>query len=573
MLQALHKQQQQQQQRKRSTKAQQTLLEEQRVAVSGVLDVAVNQLRLFSTLLSNWPANSTNSSSLSSSKELASAALPVMQLTMAVLEASGGKAAYVEVAVDFAAKLSQQLQIELQAGHASTAVPASAASDNASGNISSRDNIIISSSKQVASPAVLQLLHDEQLLPLLGSMQALYTQALRRSMPDSSSSSSRSTGFVSSSAAATGLTSAAAAAAAAESVLEAVGLSWTCSAPTLFRIPDIRKTAPKEKRWQMARFAAAVSSSAAVIQHLVACLPATPGAEAAASSSNSSSSSAVQATPHQKQQQELLARLLQPLALVQVELALLMPSVECKLSCLRTLLALLGAAECLGEDAHAALQQVLLAPVLQQLLPHVQGVLGAEGAAAAGGGSSSAACGGQADARSSCSSSVSSSTAGGGGSSAAAGGGDLEAPGAGSSGSSSIDVSNVAGSSDEAKGIADGSSSDSSDSSSISASAAGTVNSSSSVDLQSCMSTLLVKLSLGGKAVCQETASLQFHNLIESTRLHPHATNLSLSLSLICCHSHDLCKNSSKWVLQGPRSSMPDDPQQELCHALASKQQ
>jgi hypothetical protein len=286
MLKDLHRQQQLQLQplplrRKRLNVAQRSQMQDHEVAFSRVLDVAANQLELLIVLLRHWPASSSSSlSSLSSSKELGIAALPALQLAMEVLDASGGKAGYAQKAVKLASELSQLLQTELQGG----------------GSTSSS-----SSSSQTPSLAVLQVLHAEQLLPLLAAQQALFAQVLRRSVPCGGSSSSR-TGVALSAPVAAGLSpagkTAATPAAAAEAVLKTVGLSWTCSGLTMYR-DDERD--PMRQHQQIARMAAAVSGSAAVIQYLEACPLAAPAAASSGSSSSSSSGQAVSDHPQQLQ--------------------------------------------------------------------------------------------------------------------------------------------------------------------------------------------------------------------------------------------------------------------------------
>jgi hypothetical protein len=289
MLKDLHRQQQLQLQplplrRKRLNVAQRSQMQDHEVAFSRVLDVAANQLELLIVLLRHWPASSSSSqSSLSSSKELGIAALPALQLAMEVLDASGGKAGYAQKAVKLASELSQLLQTELQGG----------------GSASTSSS---SSSSQTPSLAVLQVLHAEQLLPLLAAQQALFAQVLRRSVPCGGSSSSR-TGVALSAPVAAGLSpagkTAATPAAAAEAVLKTVGLSWTCSGLTMYR-DDERD--PMRQHQQIARMAAAVSGSAAVIQYLEACPLAAPAAASSGSSSSSSSSGqAVSDHPQQLQ--------------------------------------------------------------------------------------------------------------------------------------------------------------------------------------------------------------------------------------------------------------------------------
>jgi hypothetical protein len=252
------------------------------------------------------------------------------------------------------------LQVESEAlllceqGSAAAAAASSACSSSSGGGGGS--------SAGCSSPAVQQLLQSEQLLRLLVATQALHAQVLQETacglLGGSGGEGSRRAAAVEGSspvaataaAAAAAVAAAAAAPAAAEGVLRALDLGWTSSVISMF------------SGWEEAAVAEYMTNSiidtAQVLMRML--------------SSNMQQ--------HQRQQQLAVsvASLLQPWALLQLQLVQLVSDLHLKWQgkfyCVKVLNQLLDAAEhLLDAAARAAFKRNLLQPVLL-LLPHISEV-------------------------------------------------------------------------------------------------------------------------------------------------------------------------------------------------------
>jgi enterochelin esterase-like enzyme len=456
-----------------------------------VLGFASSQIMLLGFLASIWPINSSSSCSSSSSSsnsrgsiwssdELGSAVLPVVNLALLLLDASAGRVGYVLGVMGFVTLLCDKLLADLRHTSASAAADWEAvdSSNNNSNNRSSSTSTSGSSSGAVPiSPGAQQLLQSEQLPKLLAATQALCVLRLRaktRSQAGGSSLTGRSSsgsGIVPSSG---GVQQAA------EQILVTNIVSW--DGPAIARI---------NQDWQWAGLegatAAALLNITAVLQHMLPCWAAsrTNTDSSSSSSSRDSSVAGPAAQPAQQRHQQYLPLLvlvaqLRHWALLQVQLVQLVDSVGCKVECMKTLLAMLDAADAVGARLSTAVKKALLQPVLQQLLPHLQGVLATQEAAV-----------------SSSSSSSSSSCGGGSCGGDTAGVSGNAGPSSSSSGSSSSRTAGVA-------GVAAPSSNSSSSSRSAAGCDAGTntaAGSSSSmrVALELGLSMLLLKLAQGGE--------------------------------------------------------------------------
>jgi hypothetical protein len=388
MLEHLHKQQQQQQQQQQQG-CEQSSCHVQRVhyPFKQVLDLAEQQLALFDVLFSVWPTASSHRSCLSSSSELGAVELSALQLAPLVLDASGGKAAYVASVLRHAFVLCRCLRAEVEGLGQQTSTAGSTVAGGAGGSSSS-------SSPESLSPAVQQLLQSEQLLKLLAATQALYAQVLQRTrlVGDTKGSSSSS----SSSSSTAAVTATGSAIAATAEVLQATGLSWTHADAALF-VERSEASSPEHsggggRRFDLsrdcvARMEAALSDAAVVMRYVLNNQAAAHTDNISTSSSSSSdavlnSSSHVTAAsgPDQQQQQqqqeelrkrEFLRQLLLPWAVVQVELLQLIDNVMCSKHAF-ALWATFVALEEIDAAAYAALKRSLLQPLLQLLTQCVQ---------------------------------------------------------------------------------------------------------------------------------------------------------------------------------------------------------
>jgi hypothetical protein len=202
--------------------------------LQAVLSLASAQLCAFYTLIRIRPQSLSSSkpSFLSGSHELGSAAQGMVQLTIAVLEYPGSQIKHLEGAFTFVHQLFACMAAEaVRLVHLTLTVEAGNAGSGAL------------EEQSAVSPAVLQLLHSEQLLRLLVGTQALHTQLLQLAAADtagsssSSSSSSKqssrrlgsSTAAAESAPAAAAAFSASASTSAASELLRTAGFSWTCT--------------------------------------------------------------------------------------------------------------------------------------------------------------------------------------------------------------------------------------------------------------------------------------------------------------------------------------------------------
>jgi hypothetical protein len=366
-------------------------LSDQWVMVEGLTqELAASQIKLFKSMATVWPT------SLSSSEaaELGSAALPVLKLALVLLESSAGRAAYVLEVMDFVACVCDSLLPDLRHTGASPAAGGVAASSGSSS----------SSGAVPLSPDVQQLLQSEQLPKLLATTQALYVLALSPtsssqdgdSPPANSSSGSAaassqrlSTSSSSGSSSSSVPYNGGVAQQGAEQLLVTTFSSWDGEVITR----TIERHGGLHLHWQRehgeGRTAAALLSIAAVVQHM---LPIWAAARTGSSSScGHAASASLAASAEQSAQQRhqqympllVLVAQLRHWALVQAQLMQLVDSVACKADLMTALVVMLDAAETVGARLHMAVKQVLLQPVLQQLLPHLQGVLGTQPEAAA----------------------------------------------------------------------------------------------------------------------------------------------------------------------------------------------
>jgi hypothetical protein len=367
MLQQLMRQQLEQQQ-------QQQQQQDWEIDFRHVLDAAVLQLSLFAERLRNWPTSSSHKSSLSSSKDLGEAALPAVQLAMTVLQACEGRKVYVHtVLASFVRDLCSGLAAELQNGQELAASSSKAANPNGSSTSGS------SSSAGCLSPAVQQLLQSEQLLRLLAAAHALYAQVLQHNAAScgessSSSSSSRDTAAAASSSAA------------AENLLHSIGLSWT-------RCPVDVSSIDDELCKGLDKVEGTLTHAALTVRHLIQHMVSSwagmyfqlCGSSSSSSSSSGTKSSSDILTRHhqaltspgsnihqQQQQQRLLLSLLQPWALLHLQLVQLLVRPESREVCFKTSNQMLNACKILDADAYAALQGSLLQPMLQLLLDNMR---------------------------------------------------------------------------------------------------------------------------------------------------------------------------------------------------------
>ncbi|KAF6253319.1 hypothetical protein COO60DRAFT_429511 [Scenedesmus sp. NREL 46B-D3] len=383
---------QQRQQSKQSETSERGQRQELQAASRMVIDVAAMQLALYDGLINKWPTTSSSSgSSLSSSRELGSAAMPAVQLAMAVLVASGGRAAYAKSVMLFVATLCGCLRSDILGAAGSACAGLAAARGSLGGGSSS--------SSMSLSPAVRQLLQSEQLLKLLASSQAMYAQVLQHNSTSSSSSQNNCRARSSSKHGGGGRDSnmpdvASIAPEAAADVLRAVGFSWTRSAATLSSDDRGGDSGGMGKQlyMRMEYTEAVLDDIAVVVQHVVqssASMQAdkssrgggnNAGDSAGSSSSNTTASTTIssaasigssgqQPAPSKsiQQRQRQLVPLLAPWAVVQVELMQLTASMSCKLAGLGALVALMFAAEQQDAAACAAVKHSLLLPVLQLL--------------------------------------------------------------------------------------------------------------------------------------------------------------------------------------------------------------
>jgi hypothetical protein len=198
MLEHLHKQQQQQQHQVPFAQQQQPQRQSSwswevkrgRDSFSQMLDLVTRQLSLFSLLISVWPKASRQRIPLSSSSssELSVAELSALQLAPVVLDASGGRAAYLAIFLRHTDMLCRCLRREVEGLGDPTDSAHIGDADGSSSSICP---------ELQCPPAVQQMLQSEQLLKLLAATQALYAQVLQRACltgNNSSSSSSSSNG-------------------------------------------------------------------------------------------------------------------------------------------------------------------------------------------------------------------------------------------------------------------------------------------------------------------------------------------------------------------------------------------
>jgi hypothetical protein len=170
----LQRQQQQQQDNSDKQGAQQALPHSERVIHSIVLDLAIGQINLFTSLAAVWPTSSS-SSRLCSSEELGSAALPVLNLALLLLDASSGRVGYVVGVMDPVMYVCSSLLPDLRGTAASAAAGEAAVSSRSSISSSSCSS---SGGGVPLSPGVQQLLQSEQLPKLLAATQALHVLGL-----------------------------------------------------------------------------------------------------------------------------------------------------------------------------------------------------------------------------------------------------------------------------------------------------------------------------------------------------------------------------------------------------------
>jgi hypothetical protein len=423
MLEHLHKQQQHHhhhQHRGQSSRR----VQRQDDSFNQVLDLAAQQLSLLTALINVWPAGSRHRSCLSSSSELGVVGLSALQLAPLVLDASGGRAAYISIVLRHTQVLYECLRGEVQdqrENQTSTAALTVAGDAGDSSSSSSRTNAATNCPESI-SPAVQQLLQSAQLLKLLAATQALYAQVLQRACLDGgsnvNSSSSSSTAAV---------TASGSASAATADVLRATSLSWTHSDAALFA-EDLEVSSADQsgggggggsggggsggggRRSDLpfvAVIEAALVDTAVVMQYVLAKQAAAHTDHVITSSSSSSSSSSasgcspqgacssssssdvvdssVQTTaaggPDQQQQEqqqqqlrkrELLQQLLQPWAVVQLEILQLATTMDCQLSALDALYATFMAAKQLDAAVYAMLKCSLLQVLLHLLTQCMQ---------------------------------------------------------------------------------------------------------------------------------------------------------------------------------------------------------
>jgi hypothetical protein len=404
MLQQLLERQQQleQQQQRRRRQLHISLCRQQREVrtdLRQVSNIAARQLTLYEQLLISWPpsSSSNSNSSLSSSSELAAAALPAVQLAVTLLEASAGELEYVPVVVvGFFAELCSCLHAELQGiehgspaaadGNHSSGSCGGGSSSSSSGSTSSSSSSSSSSStagstnnERCLSPAVQQLLQSEQLLRLLAASQAfceLVLHANACSLPVGNDQEGGSNSYNTVAAAGTGTSAAAAAAptasATAAGLLRAVGFGWAQDSAEVHcwnapQLVDIAKT---------------VSDTAAVMGHMLSNHINTHTAESSRccdSSSNSSNEVVVlnssapklgasdTSTQQQQQQQQLqfVAPLLQPWALLQLQLMQLVSEQQSKFECATAIVTILNASKSPDAAAYEELTRSLVHAGLQ----------------------------------------------------------------------------------------------------------------------------------------------------------------------------------------------------------------
>jgi hypothetical protein len=137
-----------------------------------VLSLAISQIKLFKSMAIVWPTSTTgSSSSLSSSEELGSAALPVLDLALVLLNAAAAHVMYVMAIMDFVTFLCNSLLADLLHTGVSAAAGQAAVGSSSSSSSSSSGDVPF-------SPGVQQLLQSEQLPKLLAATQALHVLAL-----------------------------------------------------------------------------------------------------------------------------------------------------------------------------------------------------------------------------------------------------------------------------------------------------------------------------------------------------------------------------------------------------------
>jgi hypothetical protein len=307
-------QEQQQEHQQQDPKQQRRQLQQQQAFHQAVLDLAVAQLTAFLSLVQIWPQSSKSStqrSFLSSSHELGSAAQGIMQLTLAVLDSPKSQIKHVKIAMSSVHQLCTSMALEaVRALHLTFAAEDSMATSGAL------------TEQSAMSPAVLQLLHSEQLMRLVAGTQALHAQLLQfaaasattTSSSSSSSSSSMhrsprlgsSTAVHESAQAAAVPSSTSTSSSAASELLRTAGFSCTSALRQVATVSDIREYMP-------------------CTAMLARCCLWKLCAETARNGSSSSSGQSApgSCTAHQQQQQQQLAvlqPLLQPWALVQVQL-------------------------------------------------------------------------------------------------------------------------------------------------------------------------------------------------------------------------------------------------------------
>jgi hypothetical protein len=327
-------QQQQQQRHNQSSSSQQGQGRDAKAAVQVVLDVAAKQVSMYQYLNSIWPASSNSRSSLSSSTELAAAALPSVQLAMLVMKACEGRSPYVIAVLAATMLLSKSLQEELQAMHLTQLSSAAEHTAGVTGTGSSN-------SARSLNPVVHQLLQSDQLLLLLVAAQAMYAKTLQDSRGSCQQGSGRTSSVAMAAAAAAAAAAAGEGAATAEALLRAVGLDWTCSAASLF------------SGWDQADITKCITDSLSdmlyVLTHML---------------------EFSEQPPILLLLLHLPVTFLQPWALLQLQCVQLLDSCQSKYHCSRILMALLTAAGDLDAAEQAALKRSLLQPLLL-LWPHI----------------------------------------------------------------------------------------------------------------------------------------------------------------------------------------------------------
>jgi hypothetical protein len=367
-------QQQQQQRRKRLNNSSPGRLHTE---FRQVLDAAALQLSMYGSIVMHWPVSSSSRSCLSSSSsELAAAALPAVQLAMLLLEARGSKDAYTRYIIGFVSQLCSCLRPELQD------TPSSATHTNSTTEGTARSDASSSSSSSVPclSPAVQQLLQSEALLRLLAAGQALCAQELHElaskaygvsSQPGSSSSRVM-------------LAAGGRAAAAADALLCAVLVSWKCKPREVNTAADATANDKGQTASHIGSFESSLGDIAVVVRYVLTNWTGLHGEDSSSDSGSSSGSSSSSGSGdstgtgsdrltvpgsagQQQQQQQLVLSLLQPWALLQLQLLQLVRDLSSQSAGFQALRAMNDAAERMDAAAYAALNRSLVQPMLQLL--------------------------------------------------------------------------------------------------------------------------------------------------------------------------------------------------------------